>query len=378
MELAIHVEVDVLFLVLLGVIAWQVRHSVSQEMNRILFHYVVAGTMFILALDVAWILLEGRIFPGSIFLNNIINAIYLSAAVVMACIWYLYVLDCLKHKITNKLVLIVMIPGLIFTILNLLSIKTGWIYYISEDNYYIRGPLFPLQVFISYFSLFFSMLHLIVAYFSPKTRVPKSTVRKLLSFYIVPTLGMIATMSRSGMPGLWNCAAVSVILIYISDQDDAILRDSLTGLNNRKTLETTYSAYIRQVSENKKLYLLMMDLNNFKDINDTYGHTVGDQALVEAAQLIKYSVSGIKGIVVRYGGDEFLFMGFFDDEKHVMAYENKLKSDFERWNIENDNPYTLKVAVGYSCYEDGKSLEQFVAEADEELYNEKKALNCGR
>ena len=122
----------------------------------------------------------------------------------------------------------------------------------------------------------------------------------------------------------------------------------------------------------------MMDLNNFKEINDTYGHTVGDQALVEAAQLIKYSVSGIKGIVVRYGGDEFLFMGFFDDEKQVIAYENKLKSDFERWNIENDNPYTLKISVGYSCYEEGKSLEQFIAEADEELYNEKKKLNSER
>ena len=378
MELAIHVELDVLFLILLSVIAWQVRHSVSQEVNRIIFRYVVAGNMLILALDAVWILLEGHLFPGAIFLNNLLNAVYLSLAIGMSCIWYLYVLECIGHKITKNLALLVMSPAIIFTVVDLISMKTGWIFYISEDNHYMRGPLFWPQMYVSIFSLFISMLHLIIIYFQPQTKIPKRTIRQLLSFYIVPFTGTFLTLPYSGMPGIWNCAAVSVILIYMCDQDNAIIRDSLTGLNNRKALQSAFSVYTHQNYSSKNLYLMMMDLNRFKEINDTYGHTVGDQALVDTATILSNSVRNIEGIIARFGGDEFLFMGFFENEKQVMDYENRLKEDFARWNIENDNPYTLEIAVGYACYEEGMTLDEFIAKADKDLYNEKKELNFGR
>jgi len=86
MSLAIHIEIDVLFLLILCVIAWQISHSVSKQMNRILFRYVVFGNMFILILDILWKLIEGRTFPGARQLNNLINAIYLGGVVVMGCV----------------------------------------------------------------------------------------------------------------------------------------------------------------------------------------------------------------------------------------------------------------------------------------------------
>ncbi len=378
MATAIHIEIDALFLLILCVITWQITHSVSQQMNRILFRYVVFGDMTILALDIIWMLVEGQTFPGARFLNNIINAIYLGGVVIMGGVWYLYVLENLGYKLTRKLVLSTLFPGFVFTVINLISMKTGWIFYINEDNCYIRGPFFYIQTIAALLNLFVSMVHLIVFYFRPQTKISKANILKLMSFYIVPFLGTLIALPFSGMPGTWTCAAVSVILIYMDDQDSAILRDSLTGLNNRKTLESTFASYIRQITEVKNLFLFIMDLNSFKQINDTYGHTVGDQALVDTAKIITRSMKGMQGIVVRYGGDEFVVMGFLPGSAEAVNYEKQVKQDFENWNKEHDNPYSLSTCIGWSKYQEGQELNDLIAKADEKLYQEKRYRKAGR
>lgn len=378
MATAIHIEIDALFLLILCVIAWQITHSVSQQMNRILFRYVVFGNMTILTLDILWMLVEGQTFPGARTLNNIINAVYLGGVVIMGGIWYLYVLESLGYKITTKLVTIVLFPGAVFMILNLISMKTGWIFYISENNHYTRGPLFFLQSTVALLTLFISLIHLIIFYFKPNTKIPKTNIRKLLTFYIVPFVGSILALPFSGMPGTWTCAAVSIILMYMDDQDNAISRDSLTGLNNRKTLEPTFASYIKQVTEVKNLFLFMIDLNDFKKINDTYGHPIGDKALVETANIITNSLNGMQGIVVRYGGDEFIVMGFLYGNANAVSYEKQVKVNFEQWNKDHNNPYTLSICIGWSRYHEGESLKDLMAKADEKLYQEKKIRNVGR
>ena len=378
MATAIHIEIDALFLLILCVITWQITHSVSQQMNRILFRYVVFGDMTILALDIIWMLVEGQTFPGARFLNNIINAIYLGGVIIMGGVWYLYVLENLGYKLTRKLVLSTLFPGFVFTVINLISMKTGWIFYINEDNYYVRGPFFYIQTIAALLNLFVSMIHLIVFYFRPQTKISKANILKLMSFYIVPFLGTLIALPFSGMPGTWTCAAVSVILIYMDDQDSAILRDSLTGLNNRKTLESTFASYIRQITEVKNLFLFIMDLNSFKQINDTYGHTVGDQALVDTAKIITRSMKGMQGIVVRYGGDEFVVMGFLPGNAEAVNYEKQVKQDFENWNKEHDTPYSLSTCIGWSKYQEGQELNDLIAKADEKLYQEKRYRKAGR
>ena len=378
MATVIHIEIDALFLLILCVIAWQITHSVSKQMNRILFRYVVFGNMTILVLDILWMLVEGAVFPGARFLNNIINAVYLGGVVVMGGVWYLYVLESLGYKLTRKLLSLVMLPGFIFVILNLISMKTGWIFYISEDNHYMRGPLFFLQTIVALLTLFGSMVHLLIFYFKPQTVISKQNIRKLMAFYIVPFVGTLLTLPYSGMPGTWTCAAVSVILMYMDDQDNAIIRDSLTGLNNRKMLESTFNAYIHQVTEVKNLYLFIMDLNDFKRINDTFGHPVGDQALVETARIILKSVEGTQALVVRFGGDEFVVLGFFYGNANAASFEKQLKNEFAEWNKSHENHYELSISIGWCRYHEGLTLEDMLKKADERLYEEKRTHKAGR
>ncbi len=90
------------------------------------------------------------------------------------------------------------------------------------------------------------------------------------------------------------------------DPSRLIFEDELTGIFNRRFLLNYFQYKIPwEALKNHPLSLIMMDLDHFKQINDTYGHPAGDQALVYVATLLK-EVAGEEGLPVRYAGDEFM------------------------------------------------------------------------
>ena len=155
-------------------------------------------------------------------------------------------------------------------------------------------------------------------------------------------------------------------------EDREILRDSLTGLNNRKAVGNIFPNYIRQLTPDTELYMFMMDLDNFKKINDTYGHPEGDHALITAARLFLKAIEGKRCMLARMGGDEFAILGFFPDQDTALAFKNHITSVFEDFNLEKSLPYTLGVSVGCSAASPGQTLAQLTADADKKLYQAKK------
>ena len=378
MSTAIHIELNALCILILYAIAHQTLANVNQQMNRVLFRCLVYGVIAQLALDILWRLIEGRVFPGAVLANRVVNALYLSAGVILGCILYLYVLETLGYPITRRLQTLMMLPGLLFLGLNIVSVWTGWIFTVSPENVYAHGPLFWLQMIGAYGMMGLSLTHLIFYILRGVDRVPRQTVLSLLSFYFIPIVGTVVSLFYTGMPGAWTCSAVSLVLVYLYDQDNEIVRDGLTGLNNRKTLSGVYGEYVKQVDPQRALYLFMMDLDSFKQINDTMGHPVGDQALVAAANLLSASMVGQKGILVRYGGDEFLIMAFFEDDKAAEAFRQSIGRGFAEYRQKHSPPYTFSVSVGYTRYRGGMALEALVEEADEALYREKQRVKAKR
>lgn len=370
MSKAIHIELDALFLLILCVIVWQSVRNVNQQMKIIRFRNVVYGIMAALGLDIIWMLVDGEQFPGGIAINYVVNALFLGLGVLLGCMWYLYVLDTLKYHISGRRAWIVLLPGLIFIALNLLSIKTGWIFYITEENVYVRGPLFWLQEIGAVAMLLVSFLHILYAAIRKTNDVPVKEIRKLLGFYIVPVVGTLVSMPFTGMPGTWTCASVSVILIYLSALDQENMRDSLTGLNNRKAMDNAFTEYVKIAGPENRLFLFMMDLDGLKTINDQFGHPAGDQALTATARLLLRGVDDMRSIVVRYGGDEFLVMGFPHNDPE--AYKARNEALFAEYNASSALPYPIRISIGYTEYQEGQTLEDLIRIADQYLYRKKK------
>ncbi len=375
---AIHIELNTLFFLILVIIAYQSAKNENQQMRRKLFRYTAYGIMSSLALDNLWLLIDGKMFPGAVAVNQIVNALFLASGIVIGCVWYLYVLETLGYRITRKITLAVMSPAIVFTALNLISIITGWIFYVTDENVYVRGPLFWLQTAAAFTVLLASLVHCLVRLVNGKKTVPRRVVLDLLGFYIIPVVGTMVAMPITGMPGTWTCAAVSIILMYIDAQDREIVRDTLTGLNNRKMLPAAFEDYAKQSAPGSTLYLYMIDLDDFKAINDTCGHLAGDEALQTAARLFAKAVDGKRAMVARVGGDEFVILAMLPGEGEAVEFKHALQASVERYTAEHILPYRLSTSVGCRAYIAGESLDDFMNRADEVLYEEKKRKKVGR
>lgn len=377
MATAIHIEINTLLFLVLVRIVYHSAQSENQQMQRVLFRYTTYGIMSSLAMDNLWVLIDGKMFPGCILINQVVNALFLSSGIVIGCLWYLYVLETLGYRITHRVAAAVMSPGAVCVALDMVSIKTGWIFTVTEQNVYVRGPLFWVQAAASLGLLSVSLVHCLVWLLNGKKTAQRRVVLNLVGFYVIPFVGTLVSMPITGMPGTWTCAAVSIVLMYIDAQDSEIVRDTLTGLNNRKMLPAVFEDYARHTAAGAALYLYVMDLDDFKRINDTWGHPAGDEALITAAKLFAQAADGRRAMVARTGGDEFLIMAMMPGDGEASRFKASLQNRLERYTAEHALPYRLSASIGYCAYH-GETLEDFIARADDDLYREKRLRKAGR
>lgn len=135
-------------------------------------------------------------------------------------------------------------------------------------------------------------------------------------------------------------------------------------------------AHARQ--SGRTLYMLMMDANNFKQINDRYGHTEGDKVLASIGTALKKAVGGTDYFIARFGGDEFTALMFSETESSVTALKERITTAVNRECNSPYSPYLVSLAIGYARYNPGDTSTQFYEKADEALYMEKKKLKAKR
>lgn len=152
------------------------------------------------------------------------------------------------------------------------------------------------------------------------------------------------------------------------------LKDPLTGLYNRRYFENTLDKEAERARRYKHpIAFCMMDINNFKEVNDQYSHMVGDEVLKEISNLLKDNIRE-SDMLVRYGGDEFmLVMPETNGESRNVVKRIRIK--IERWNSQTDLiDFPLRIAIGHSHWlpdEEG-DIEDALMEADREMYKNKK------
>ena len=129
--------------------------------------------------------------------------------------------------------------------------------------------------------------------------------------FIIPlAIGLTTTWLFYGVSMTFSCFAVSIAGILFSLQNEAMYLDGLTGLYNRYYLDhikDEISAYRGRKKKNTNITAMMLDMNDFKSINDKYGHATGDDALINMAEILRGSI-GEMGSVIRYAGDEFIVL----------------------------------------------------------------------
>lgn len=152
------------------------------------------------------------------------------------------------------------------------------------------------------------------------------------------------------------------------------LKDDLTGLYNRRGFFTISAERFKLANrERTKMFLLFMDLDGLKTINDTFGHHKGDRAIREIAGILErtFRQSDVKG---RMGGDEFAVFPIGTDPEGMERAISRLKKNIEKFNLSRKNPFSLSVSMGVSHYdpEHPCTIDELLVRADKILYDEKR------
>lgn len=152
--------------------------------------------------------------------------------------------------------------------------------------------------------------------------------------------------------------------------------DPLTGLSNRNELNRRYSDIIRIAKrKNEKIAILALDLDNFKTVNDTYGHAVGDEFLEEVSEILVNETRD-SDIVARIGGDEFAIVLYApEQEEDVQILARRVIKRVSDLNMIDDSAIRAGVSIGI-CFDEARNcqnLKKTLSRADRALYNAKES-----
>ncbi len=256
-------------------------------------------------------------------------------------------------------------------------------YVFDENNYYHRSYAYIVTQLIAAFGIIinFSML---IQY---RKRVDKPIFYAMLSYFVLPAVATVIMMFFYGL-ALQNLAiVVSTQLMFAVDLIDvgqrlnlsqkAYLRasheakhDSMTGLWNKSSGMSKIQNYIENLGDGDEASLMFIDIDDFKSINDVYGHVIGDYWIKEIASLL-IKVFSERDIVCRFGGDEFLVYmnGVVDNEKlksKIYHFNEHLRMKaVERGQDVHCSIGICRISGG------GHTMEEAVELADKALYEAK-------
>ena len=148
--------------------------------------------------------------------------------------------------------------------------------------------------------------------------------------------------------------------------------DPLTEIYNRHSLDQISGRFINQALRRKStMVFLMVDADNFKQINTRFGHLTGDFVLSEIASVLKSSIRA-SDAAVRYGGDEFVIILADTNVTGAEKVVDRIHTKIEEWNeaghLEN---FPVKVSIGAAEWHEGDTLDQILDKADREMYTQK-------
>jgi len=356
-------------LLLLSLLAVQTRKNKKTFLpNENLFICMVQILAFQCLLESFIFWVDGKGFTGARPLNILTNTLYFLLNALLPYIWTLYadyrVMGNVKRL--KKISLIFFIPVAIAQAFIITSPFTNLIFSVSDDNVYHREPGFLVLYAMIYFYLIYGLLIIFVK----QKKSNKYLLLPAFSFMIPIFIGTIVQFLFYGLSTVCICTAIGLIGIYISAQSESAYIDRLSSVFNRRYFDE-YMTGIRD-SRTENIIGIMIDMDGFKEINDTYGHLAGDESIKTIGTVLREQV-GKDGFVSRYGGDEFIIITKCDSKENAYNIANTIHKEIERINSLNLNAYTLDFSYGISeLMPNEKNYDDFIHRLDLSMYEMKR------
>lgn len=377
MQNALYIEVSVVGVALLLVILANQSKSVGSSSLQRQFNRMIYATIAILIIDAACWVVDGTTFRGARTLNFVVETLYYFFNIFMPFLWAVYTENALSadSKRVRRRIHLLSIPLVAYIVLLFLNIKNNWIFVIDAQNHYHRGNYLIITFLLAYGYLLYASARAFAKAAKFNFRGEGKQYLTMVYFLIPPTIGGIIQTLYFGMNCIWIGTVIGAVLVYIDMLNRQISTEPLTGLNNRRELHKFLSRETRENGRSNVLALIMMDIDRFKEVNDTYGHFRGDEVLVTVAEILKKSCKSTSAFLARIGGDEFCIVYPADSVEEVEWLIAKVGNNVSAWNASHNELIPLSLSIGYSVWqpETDDCIDALYKRADQSMYEAKRA-----
>ena len=291
------------------------------------------------------------------------NALLYLADMFGTFFWLLFLAEHLnaRFSIAHRYILgVALITGTAIVILNNF---VPIIFDVSSNNVYTRKGGFWLYIVIDYGFLIYSL----ILYFICKRKGGLLKSFPIWVYFIPLTIGTVVQAMFYGISAISASIAVSIAGVFATLQSERVFRDKVTGVFNY-----TYLDFLnREYAKKKKLQVtgILIDINAFRNINQSYGRAVGNKALIKLAKILNKSI-GELGVVIRYSSDEFIAFVNTQNEMAVSMCITRIRSGLSEANSFNTS-YKLSVCICSQSYDNTKTMNDFIDDITRSMSEEK-------
>lgn len=286
-------------------------------------------------------------------------------------LWFKY---CIKEfNINSKFLNILAYLPMIFTLTaSVISVKTGWVYSIDENNNITGGSGFYCLL-INYIYVLTGILCGVYA-LKKAASIRKGKEALIISLCATPVLlsGIQIVLYPEGLNIVTYSILISLFILYGIQQKKKTVTDNLTELPNRYGMEDEIAEQLRQYKKDKddSFYVIVCDLDNFKKINDSWGHAEGDRALILIADALEKIALKYDSEVFRIGGDEFVIITNTSESGLADIVCSETKDALDEIDFRED--FDICMSMGVALYDGKTPIDELIKGADKKLYQAKK------
>ncbi len=361
---------------------YNVRKYAEKTLSSFFLKSSIVFSIILSVMEIFYSLREGNYIPYRGWLMYSTEIIYAVASLLSGYTWVLSSeLEQNSHAVGNKKrMILITIPIAIITLITATTpIHKMCFYFVG--NTYIRGSL------NSYFTVFitvlieFSGIKALILSFDKQYYLKRKWYRTLFIFSLGTFFIQVMQIYVGSIAPFRSISAL--FMFYIVQKymiESKVYNDGLTEVNNRTSLNEYFRVNFEKCDE--MFYLVMIDVDNFKQINDKYGHSEGDRALKAVSQAMKDALPS-DAFVARYGGDEFVIAYNItnpESSSEVDTMMESVRTRIKQIVQEQNMPFALDVSYGYqNRTPDIRTIPDLFNKADDKMYICKsKKHNVGR
>ncbi len=371
-----YIEAHIACILLIGLIGIKIAKDVNKQFSQMILGNIVVVLIAYYCAEIFWALVDVGYLGESksfLYLSNLFTYLLLS---VCAYLWYILSEAIQNDKsVENDITrLILSIPVWISGILCVSAYRTGLVYYIDENGKLVGGKLYLILVIVPFSYMIAASVKAFYRAFNKDKYADRNIYFMIGMFPLTPIVMGALQAKYWRIPMVCYGTVVAVYYVYITMLDNLISLDPLTQINNRHQMFKYLAQKMRNEDPGMSLFVLMVDIDDFRNINETYGRLEGDRALVRVANSIKSACQGPRNrfFVSRYGGDEFVVIAQMAYKAEAVWLSDQIKNNIKRMTQDLGLSYNITVSVGIAQYDYAApiSLKAFISRADLDLYNQ--------